>query len=139
VAERVFSDPGARARLDALVHPKIVERILARIATLQARGFRGVVVVDAALMLDWGLERACNAVIAVVAPEAEQVARLVRQRGWTEEEARSRLNVQRTNDEFRAAADVTLDNRGTLKTLERQATEALQRLRTGTARGMGAC
>ena len=67
----------------------------------------------------------------------EQVARLVRQRGWTEEEARRRLNVQRTNEDFRAAADVALENRGTPADLERDARAALERLRA--SRGAGAC
>jgi dephospho-CoA kinase len=137
VAARVFSDAAARARLDQLVHPRIVRRITERLEALRARGFRGVVVVDAALMLDWGVERGCDAVIAVLAPEAEQVARLVRQRGWTEEEARRRLNVQRTNEEFRAAADVALENRGTPADLERDARAVLDRLRA--SRGAGAC
>ncbi len=66
VAARVFTDPAARARLDRLVHPRIIERIRERLAALR-RG-SGVVVIDAALLLDWGLERWCDAVIAVDAP-----------------------------------------------------------------------
>jgi dephospho-CoA kinase len=94
VAARVFRDPDARARLDRLVHPRIVEKIRADIERLRQQGFRGVVVVDAALMLRWGFERECDAVIAVVAPEDEQVARLARGRGWSEAEARARLAAQ---------------------------------------------
>src|SRR6185436_3266592 len=54
VAARVFSDPTALARLNALVHPHILDRLRAGIA-----GAAGVdtVVVDAALLLDWGFER----------------------------------------------------------------------------------
>src|SRR5262245_3097352 len=95
VAARVFADPAARAGPERLVHPRSVARIRERLDRLRIAGHVGVVVVDAALMLDWGLERDCDAVLAVVAPEAEQVARLVRARGWTEEQARARLAVQR--------------------------------------------
>src|SRR5262245_40644199 len=84
VAARVFADPAARKRLDQLVHPRILSRIRERLASLRAEGFRGAVVIDAALMLEWGLERECDAVIAVTAPETEQVARLQRSRGWSE-------------------------------------------------------
>lgn len=129
VAARVFSDDAARSRLDRLVHPRIVAAIRDRVAALRARDGGGVVVIDAALMLDWGLERECDAVLAVVAPEAEQVARLVRQRGWTETEARARLAAQRTNEAFAAAADVVLDNRGTPQALAERARAALERLR----------
>jgi dephospho-CoA kinase len=110
VGARVFSDPEALARLNALVHPRIVSAILARIEALRADRYRGPVVVDAALMLDWGLERECDVVLAVVAPEAQQVARLMRSRDWSESDARARLAAQRSNAEFRAAADEVIEN-----------------------------
>jgi dephospho-CoA kinase len=132
VAARVFADAAARERLDRLVHPRILERIDARLAELRDRGFRGVVVIDAALLLEWGLERGCDAVIAVTSPEVEQVARLVRSRGWSPRVARDRLGVQRTQAAFSAAADVTLENDGSPEALVRAAREAVRRL---SARG----
>jgi dephospho-CoA kinase len=128
VAARVFRDPAARARLDRLVHPRILDRIRARLDELRAASFRGPVVIDAALMLEWGLERELDAVVAVTAPERLQIERLRRARGWTEEEARARLAVQRSNEGFAAAADVTLVNDGAAETLERAARGALEAL-----------
>jgi dephospho-CoA kinase len=133
VAASVFRDPEARARLDWLVHPRLVARLEQRLEGLRARGTRGVVVLDAALLLEWGLERGCDAVIAVTAPPAEQVARLMRSRGWTEAEARSRLMAQRTDEAFRAAADVTLDNTGSIEDLARVARAAVAALRAARA------
>jgi dephospho-CoA kinase len=129
VAARVFADRDARKRLDQLTHPRIIERIRATLERLRAEHFQGVVVVDAALMLDWGLERECDAVLAVVAPESEQVARLQASRGWTKEQARARLAAQRTNEAFASAADVTLDNHGTRDELAQAARQAVSRLR----------
>src|SRR5206468_5816003 len=57
VAARIFHDRAARARLDALVHPRILRSIRAEIDELRRTGFHGVVVIDAALMLEWELER----------------------------------------------------------------------------------
>ena len=57
----------------------------------------------------------------------------MRARGWTEDQARERLAVQRPDREFRAAADVTLDNIGTPETLEHAAREAVRTLRAGHA------
>jgi len=138
VAARVFNDPEARARLDRLVHPRIVARIREEVAGLRREGFRGVVVVDAALMLRWGFERECDAVIAVVAPEAEQVARLVRGRGWSEAEARARLAAQDSSEDLGAAADVTLENADTPESLARAARAAVNRLQAGAAPTPGA-
>jgi dephospho-CoA kinase len=120
VANRVFRDPEARQRLDRLVHPRIIELIRRRLERLRVEGFRGVVVIDAALLLDWGLEAWCDHVIAVVAPEADQVARLIEGRRWSREEARRRLGVQRSNEAFAAAADLTLKNHGSRADLDRE-------------------
>jgi dephospho-CoA kinase len=79
------------------------------------------------------MERECDAVVAVVAPEAEQIARLARARGWTEAEARARLAVQRTNEAFAAAADVTLENTDTPAALEEAARRTIARLRSHAA------
>lgn len=128
VAARVFSDPEARRRLDRLVHPRILARIRDRVLELRGGGFRGVVVVDAALLLDWQLERELDAVLAVTAPEDELVRRLVRARGWSEDEARARLGVQRSAQEYAAAADATLQNTGSAQELIRATRAAIERL-----------
>src|SRR5262249_17640209 len=82
VASRVFSDPGSLKRLNALVHPRILARIRERLESLRRENFRGVVVVDAALMLDWGFQRECDVVLAVVAGDARLFERLRADRGW---------------------------------------------------------
>lgn len=129
VALRVFRDPAARARLDALTHPRIVARIRAALDDLRREGFRGVVVVDAALMLDWALERECDAVLAVVVPDAVAIERLMRARGWDEAHARARLEAQRTPEAFAAAADLAIENTGAADVLERAARAGVATLR----------
>ena len=113
VAAKVFSDAAALARLNRLVHPRILDRLRAAIAAATREGFSGAVVVDAALMLDWGFERECDAVLAVIAPPALQVARLVSGRGWSEADAHQRLERARSNDVFAGLADeVIVNDRG---------------------------
>lgn len=129
VAERVFADPAARARLDALVQPRILAEIRRRVASRRDAGFRGAVVIDAALMLEWGLEGDCDAVIAVVARRADQIAWLQQQRGWTAEEAAARFSAQRSPERFMSAADVTLENHGTADQLAGAARAAVAALR----------
>jgi dephospho-CoA kinase len=128
VAAKVFSDPAARARLDALVHPLILERAWERVNQLRLAGHRGVVVIDAALLLQWGLERSCDAVLAVTAPEAIQIERLMAGRAWTAEEAKAVLAAQKSNAFFAEAADLVIENAGDVATLERAARAAVVRL-----------
>jgi len=138
VARRVFDDAEARARLDRLVHPRILSRIRARLDRLRAEEYRGVVVIDAALLLEWGLERGCDAVIAVTAPEEEQIARLTRARGWSPDESRARLRAQRASEDFARAADLVMDNRRSEADLAREAVAAVARLRAERSPGAGA-
>src|SRR5207247_10704565 len=91
VAAKVFSDPAALARLNRLVHPHILERLRGAITAATREGFDGTLIVDAALLLDWGFERECDGVLAIVAPPALQLERLRAAHGWGEEEARRRL------------------------------------------------
>lgn len=127
VAARVFTDAGALLRLNQLVHPRILSHLRTSLDALRERGSRGPVVIDAALMIDWGFERECDALWAVVAPESLQIGRLVGGRGLAESDARSRLARQRTNADFAAAADEVLVNDGSESQLEALALSALAR------------
>jgi dephospho-CoA kinase len=127
VAARVFRDAAARRRLDALVHPKLVAALRAEIARRRAERSAPLVLVDAALMLEWGLERDCDHVVAVVAPEALQIERLRRARGWSAAEARRRLAAQRSNEGFAQRADVVVVNDGALDALRARAAELFER------------
>ena len=117
VAAKVFVDPAARARLDALVHPRILAILRERIDALRVAGQRGPVIVDAALLLKWGFERECDLVIAVEAPEAELIARLAKSRGWSAAASQARLAAQPAPEVLAAAADVVLVNEGTEQAL----------------------
>jgi len=110
VAAKVFSDPAALARLNALTHPRILERLRAEAARAARERFRGTLLVDAALLLDWGFERECDGVVAVVAPRALQLERLAKTRGWSADEAARRLGNARTNEQFTALADEVVVN-----------------------------
>lgn len=112
VAARVFSDPAALARLNQLVHPGILTRLRDGIAQAVRDSFDGVLVIDAALLLDWRFEQECDAVLAVLAPPEQQIARLVATRGWTAEAARQRLANARSPESFAALADEVVLNDG---------------------------
>ena len=135
VAAKVFADPLALARLNELVHPRILRRIRDRLQALVRESYRGPVVVDAALMLDWAFERECDVVLAVVAPEEAQVERLVRARGWTPAEAGRRLASQRSNEDFAALADAVIENSGSETALASATHAALDRFLSRAGRG----
>jgi dephospho-CoA kinase len=112
----VFADDGARKRLEAIVHP-LVRAEAARLEADAARADAAAVVVhDIPLLVETGQGRpgtAFDLVLVVDASIDTQLERLVRDRGYTEEQARSRIGAQASRAERQAAADVVLSNDGT--------------------------
>jgi dephospho-CoA kinase len=107
LGRRVFGDAAARARLEGITHPRIQAEAARRFAEAPADA---VVVHDIPLLVELDLADRYHLVVVVHAPEHERIGRLVRERGMTEEDARSRVRAQASDDQRRAAADVWLDN-----------------------------
>src|SRR5581483_3591789 len=107
VAAIVFADPSARARLNAIVHPRVRDRA----AELVAAAPPGSVVVQAIpLLVEVGLAAAFDLVIVVDVDPETAVQRLVNSRGMTEADARARIAAQVDRAQRLAAADVVVDN-----------------------------
>jgi dephospho-CoA kinase len=109
LAATVFSDKEARARLNAIVHPKVGARTLQLMA---AAPDDAIVVHDVPLLVENGLGPNYHLVIIVDASVETRVHRLVRERGMSDEDARARISAQAAEEARRAAADVWLDNAG---------------------------
>lgn len=119
LAALVFSDPGKLAALNAIVHPVIMEGIAD--ALERYAGTDDVVVLDAALIIELGLQSAVDLLVAVVAAEGTRTKRLVEQRDMTAEDVIARMNVQAPTEEIAARAEVVVKNEGTLEDLAAEA------------------
>lgn len=121
----VFADPARRAALEAIVHPLV----RARAAELeQGAPAGGVVVHDIPLLVETGQAGDFDAVVVVDVPEELQVARAVRERGWSEDEARARVAAQASRPDRLAVATYVVDNTGTLEDLRHRVTEVFAEL-----------
>lgn len=121
----VFADEAARQRLNAIVHP----RVRTEAARLREQAEPGAVVVeDIPLLVETGQQDRFDVVVVVHAPEQERIRRIVEDRGGTAEDARARIAAQATDAERAAAADVVLENSGTLEELRDQVDELMEKL-----------
>ncbi|MGS0688746.1 dephospho-CoA kinase [Nakamurella sp. GG22] len=108
LAAVVFSDHGARARLEGITHPLV----RARFAQLRdAAATDAVVVNDIPLLTTPAAAAAFHLVVGVRADPELRVQRLVA-RGLTERDARARMDAQLSDDERAALCDVMLLNHG---------------------------
>ena len=124
----VFRDDAARARLEAIVHP--------RVRALRDEWFRrqlerdeSLAVSEIPLLFETGMETAFDVTVMVDAPEQERLRRLTAYRGLDEREAHRMMAAQMPAEEKRARADMVIDNGGTLEELRIRALEALAELR----------
>lgn len=123
LAAIVFADAGQLRKLEAITHPLIARRIA---SLLDAAPPGAVVVLDHPLLVETGEHRGLDAVIVVDVPEAEQVRRMMRDRGMAEADARARIAAQIGREERLAAATIVIDNTGNLEGLRRRVTEAFE-------------
>jgi dephospho-CoA kinase len=124
LAEIVFADESALAKLNAITHPLIRDHIkAAEEAAIQAGGTDLVLVHDVALLAEWGRSKEFDLVIVVDVPTETQVERLTKQRGMPEDQARARIAAQATRDQRLAIADIIIDNSGTQSDLDHRITE----------------
>lgn len=110
----VFQDDRARRDLEAITHPRIRDRSRALFAQAPADA---VVVHDIPLLVE--TDRVADYALTVIVdvPEQERLRRLVELRGMPSDQARARIAAQADDAQRRAAADVLLDNSGTVEEL----------------------
>ena len=121
----VFGDDERRRTLEGILHPLI--RARAR-EIEQAAGPDALVVHDIPLLVETGQADRFEAVLVVDVPVATQVDRMVRDRGWSREDAESRVRTQAPREARRAVATYLVENTGTREDLRDRVTEVFDAL-----------
>lgn len=131
---RVFGDPAAIARLNAIVHPAVRAESARRFEEAFAADPAAVVVYDVPLLVEARADDPWELVIVAHAPADVRAQRLVELRGLTEAEAAARIGSQVPDDARLAIADVVIDTSGTLEQTRQQVDELWERLPEHVAR-----
>lgn len=126
LAAEVFADPKKLARLERIMHPRVIARILEARKMLRDSD---VMVVEAIKLLESDLRNICDRIWVVLAPRPLLIERL-RARGLPQPEAEMRLSRQASEEEFRAAADVVILNDGDRDATRARVREAWERARS---------
>jgi len=132
----VFADPGARARLEAILHPRIAALAGAHAERLAREGHR-VAFYEASLLIEAGRHRDFEKLVVVDAPEEERVRRVVARDGSAPEHVRARMAAQAPMSEKRRLATHVIDNDGDLERLSQQVDALLVRIGASEPRGRG--
>jgi dephospho-CoA kinase len=106
--ERIFTDPDAKRRLEAILHPAI--RAEMERQSMAAQGPYQVLVIP--LLTEGGRRDHVDRVLLVDVPEELQIQRLMMRDGVTHEQAQASLNAQATRAQRLALADDVVRNTG---------------------------
>lgn len=118
--ERVFGDERARARLNAIVHPRVGELVDAELRRLEALDPGGVVLIDVPLLFETNWRGRYAAVVLVYAPAASQVERLMARDKVSRQGALTALTAQMDIEEKRRLAQFVVDNSGGMEETQTQ-------------------
>ena len=129
----VFEDKSARERLNAILHPLIIQRSRSRARQLVMEDPSCIVLLDAPLLIEAGAYDSVDLIVVVTAlPEIQLQRTLERSRAQnrplTESEAQARIDSQMLVSEKVKYADVVIENSGTIEELHKQVDQLWDKL-----------
>lgn len=130
LAKIVFSYNKERERLNAIVHPHVIETMFS-MAEKELGGKGGVAIFEAPLLFESGMHARMDANVLVIAGEDERIERIVRRDNATREAAQSRIRAQMPDEQKRLLADYILENSGSIAELNSQIDRLYQTLLEG--------
>jgi dephospho-CoA kinase len=116
----VFADTGKLDELNAILHPRIIERVEELAEQFEAANPGGVIIVDAALIFEAGIGGRFRKVIVVCCRPEQQVERLMAKARLRRAEAERRIAAQIPVEEKRRRADFLIDSSGSLDSTRAQ-------------------
>ena len=116
-----FSSEKNQMKLNRIIHPQLLKELRRKIALARKSESEGkFLVVDAALITEWGLEKELDMTVLVASPVKLRSERLIKQ-GLNRKEAQDRITRQLSDGQRRKKADYVIQNDGSLKELRRKA------------------
>ena len=129
LAQTVFNNPKALRRLNSIMHPLMHEIVRQKIEGLRRQGAR-VVVLEATLLIEAKWTDLVDQVWVTITPEDAVINRLVSQKGFTEEQARARIESQTPIAQRAKPANVVIRNDSDVDTLRKRVEELWRKLQS---------
>lgn len=130
LAARVFDFPERLNRLNELVHPCVYQLEEQLAAAAFARDPAGIVVVEAAILIETGRYGRFDRLIVAACTEEQQLQRAMKRDGFTLEEVQARLRRQMPLMEKRKYADYVIDTSSTKENTIQQTRQVYESLRS---------
>ncbi|MBA3231219.1 MAG: dephospho-CoA kinase [Acidobacteria bacterium] len=123
----VFADAGARAQLEAIIHPEVYRRIRVWAATVPPG--TPVAMADVPLLFETGHQHDFDRVVVCACAPSVQISRVIARDGLSEADARARRDAQWPIEEKAARADYVIRTDTTFADTGAQVRTILERLK----------
>lgn len=124
-----FASKESKDRLNKIIHPYLLRQLKKRIETLRRRRDQDLlVVIDAALIVEWGLQSELDHLIFVQAKREEKIKRLQKQKGYSRKEALDRIKSQLPETAKKRLADFVIINDKSVRELRKKAEKVFSKL-----------
>ena len=110
LGEIAFASEESRDKLNRIIHPHLLKELRRRIQNIEEENPQAVVVIDAALIVEWGLEKELDHLIFVESKEENKIKRLQKEKGYSKKEALDRIKSQLPEKVKEKKADVVIRN-----------------------------
>ncbi|MCY4594806.1 MAG: dephospho-CoA kinase [Bryobacterales bacterium] len=134
LAAIVFADASRLERLNAIIHPRVFDRIEGFFEAVEKLATGLVAMVEAAVMIESGSYKRYQRIVLASCPRDAQIERFVQRDGGTRADAESRIDRQMPLSEKRRYAHFVIDTGGTEEQTVCQVREIYQKLRAEALR-----
>ncbi|MBI3585245.1 MAG: dephospho-CoA kinase [Nitrospinae bacterium] len=132
LGEIIFNDPVKKRKLEEIVHPRVIEEENRMVKEYLKIKPDGIVIIDAALLIEAGSHKRVDKLIVVYADKETQTKRLMERDGLSRRDAEKRIASQMPLDKKVEMADFVIDNSKDIEGTRRQTIDIFNKLRKGT-------
>ncbi|MFH1335266.1 MAG: dephospho-CoA kinase [Candidatus Zixiibacteriota bacterium] len=128
LGEIAFASKISKEKLNRMVHPYLLNELRRKIEGLGKKHHRGMVVIDAALIVEWGLQKELDYLIFVQSKREDRIRRLREKKGYSRKESEGRIKSQLPEKTKRKLADFVIKNDKGLDELQERANRVWKKI-----------
>lgn len=122
----------AKTDLESIVHPPLTAELQRQITEARAAGHADAIILDAAVLLEVGWRKFCDAVVMIDTPPEVRWHRVNTTRGWSQAEFEAREASQMSLADKQAASDYVIRNVGPEEEVAQQCLQVWNSIMDGT-------
>jgi len=128
LAHKAFSSKSAHRVLCRIVHPQLAKAAIEKIKRLKRKKFRGIVIIDAAVLIEMGLSKHIDKLVFVWLPHAKQIRRARLKWRLPRLDIERRIHLQLPVSTLVKKADFIIDNSGSMAETKKQVKEIYKKI-----------